>query len=88
MQFFILGSVSGSLAIALSPSGRHLRFYRDELQRQPQLVRAMKHVIEQHQFSDETILYRLAAAGLIKEVAGEYVCRCKLYEAYFKDKLR
>jgi hypothetical protein len=70
------------------PFGRHLRFYRDALQTQPQLVKAMKHVIEQHKLSDEKIIYRLVTAGLIKEVAGEYVCRCKLYEAYFKDKLR
>jgi hypothetical protein len=70
------------------PFGRHLRFYLDELQKHPQLNKAMKSVVEQHKFSDETILRRLTAAGLLKEVAGQYVCRCGLYETYFKEKLR
>lgn len=71
-----------------SPFGRHLRYYWNELQKQPQLVNAMKYVIEQRKFEDDTILYRLAACGLIKEVGEKYVCRCGLYEAYFKEKLR
>jgi hypothetical protein len=69
------------------PFGQHLRYYLDEVAQHPSLVRTLKQVIAQGQSTDEKTLHRLANAGLIKEVGGKYVCRCGLYEAYFKEKL-
>jgi len=58
------------------------------LKKRPESVKAMRQVIEHHRCSDEAVSYRLIAAGLAKEVAGECICRCGLYEAYFKEELR
>ncbi len=69
------------------PFGQHLRFYRNELKQRPELVRAMQQVIAQRRPIEEKALYRLVAAGLVKEVENNYVCRCGLYEAYFREKL-
>jgi hypothetical protein len=70
------------------PFGKHLRFYKDELAKTPKLVKVLRQVMNQGHSSDEDAIYRLVAAGLVKEEAGAYLCRCKLYEAYFKEKLK
>jgi hypothetical protein len=69
------------------PFGKHLQFYKDTLAGNPDLVRALKQVINQGRSSDENATYRLVAAGLVKRVGKTHLCRCGLYEAYFKEKL-
>src|SRR3990172_1190293 len=80
-----LAAVAGS---DQGPFGKHLRFYLEQLKKRPELVKAMRQVIEHHRCSDEAVSYRLIAAGLTKETVGECICRCGLYEAYFKEELR
>ena len=49
----------------------------------PDLVSGMKNVIEHQTCSDESVLYRLVAAGLVKEQSNNTcVVRCWLYEDY------
>jgi hypothetical protein len=70
------------------PFGRHLRYYSAEIVKHPALVKTLRQIIAQGHSADEKTLYRLNAIGLIKRAGGSYVCRCGLYEAYFKEKLR
>ncbi len=67
------------------PFGKHLRFYRHSLQRSPQLLQAMFHIVQAGKYPDETTLDRLTAVGLIKRTAGEWVPRCGLYQRYFRE---
>lgn len=71
-----------------SPFGSHLHFYLWQLRDRPELVSGMKEVIKKHTCSDEGVLYRLVAAGLVRE-PSENVCvpRCELYENYFRKTL-
>ena len=77
--------------IASSESGpfrSHLHFYLSQLARQPKLVKGLQEIIKTNQLSDENVLYRLSAAGLIKENSLEGVeMRCDLYEQYFSKTL-
>jgi AAA-like domain/TIR domain len=71
-----------------SAFGDHLRRYLWLLRDQPELRDALKHVIKHARCPDEMLFYRLAQAGLVKGAdSDECMCRCPLYERYFKDKL-
>ncbi|MFN2177830.1 MAG: AAA-like domain-containing protein [Anaerolineales bacterium] len=74
--------------IASSESGpfrSHLHFYLSQLAQQPKLLEGLREVIETSKVSDENVLYRLSAAGLVKEDSPNGVkMRCGLYEQYFK----
>lgn len=71
-----------------SPFNSHLHFYLWQLRNRPELVSGMKEVIAKHKCSDEGVLYRLVAAGLVKELADNAcVARCGLYEKYFRKTL-
>ncbi len=68
-----------------SPFSGHLHFYLWQLRDRPELVSGMKEVIRKHTCSDEGVLYRLVAAGLVKEQSDDAcVVRCGLYENYFR----
>jgi hypothetical protein len=69
------------------PFGEHLQLYRDELKNHAELVKPLRQVIGHRSSPDHNALYRLVAAGLVKEEAGAYRCRCKLYEMYFTKSL-
>lgn len=71
-----------------SPFNSHLHFYLWQLRDRPELVSGMKEVIKKHTCSDEDVLYRLVAAGLVREQSDK-VCvpRCELYENYFRKTL-
>jgi hypothetical protein len=77
--------------IASSESGpfrSHLHFYLSQLARQPELVGGLREAIQTHKVSDENVLHRLSAAGLIKESPQDEVkMRCGLYEQYFSKTL-
>lgn len=71
-----------------SPFNSHLHFYLWQLRDRPELVSGMKEVVTKHKCSDEGVLYRLVAAGLVKEQAdNSCVVRCGLYENYFRKTL-
>jgi hypothetical protein len=69
------------------PFGDHLRRHQWLLRDEPELREALKQVIEHNHCSDETALFRLLQAGLIKGSGDFYTCRCDLYRMYFEDKL-
>ncbi len=69
------------------PFGGHLQLYRDELKKHAQLVKPLRQVISHGSSLDYSALHSLVATGLVKEEAGVYRCRCKLYELYFTEKL-
>lgn len=71
-----------------SPFNSHLHFYLWQLRDRPELVSGMKEVIKKNTCSDEKVLYRLVAAGLVRE-QGEKICvpRCELYDNYFRKTL-
>jgi hypothetical protein len=69
------------------PFGDHLRRQQWLLRNEPELRAALKQVIEHNQCTDETALFRLLQAGLVKGSGDVYSCRCDLYRTYFKDKL-
>jgi hypothetical protein len=57
------------------------------LRDEPQLQKALKQIISKGNSNDEAACYRLERAGLIKEAADKFVCRCDLYRQYFEEKL-
>lgn len=68
--------------------GDHLRRYLWLLRDQAQLRGALRQIIAQGRCPDEFSYYRLWQAGLIRGPNSQSChCRCKLYEAYLKDKL-
>jgi serine/threonine protein kinase len=67
--------------------GDHLRRQQWLLRNEPELREALKQIIEHHHCSDESSLFRLLQAGLVKGSGDAYSCRCDLYRVYFKDKL-
>ena len=70
------------------PFGSHLRSYLWQLSERPELVKGMQEVLMRERCSDETVRYRLSAAGLVKEIDDRAVPRCGLYKQYFGAKLR
>jgi hypothetical protein len=70
------------------PFRSHLHFYLSQLAQQPTLIEGLREVIKTDQISDENVLYRLSAAGLVKEISHNQVAvRCGLYEQYFQKTL-
>jgi hypothetical protein len=70
------------------PFGSHLRSYLWQLSERPELVKGMQEVLMRERCSDETVRYRLSAAGLVKEMDDRAVARCGLYKQYFGARLR
>jgi hypothetical protein len=70
------------------PFSSHLHFYLWQLRDRPDLVSGMKEAIKKNTCSDEKVLYRLAAAGLLNELPDDKCAvRCGLYESYFRKTL-
>lgn len=74
------------LAAASSPDGpfgKHLLFYAHSLKKNPDLLIAFQQVLREQKAPDESLLERLSAVGLIRQVEGKWRPRCGLYEQYF-----
>jgi hypothetical protein len=69
------------------PFGDHLRYYLLRLQRKPDLVTALRQVIEQRGNGDELLVHRLEAGGLVRRQGNKVVPRCDLYARYFGERL-
>ena len=70
------------------PFSSHFHFYLWQLRDRPELVAGIKEVIKKQTCSDEMVLYRLVAAGLMKELPDKKCAiRCGLYENYFRKTL-
>lgn len=73
-------------AVAASPEGpfgKHLHFYRTSLNKNPALLDAFQQVLHNKPPSNESLLERLAAVGLVRQEGGKWQARCGLYERYF-----
>ena len=70
------------------PFGDHLRDYLLRLQRKPELIPALKQVVDGRPLNDELAVYRLEALGLIRRDGHKVTPRCELYGAYFRERLR
>jgi len=69
------------------PFGDHLRYYLLRLQRKPELIAALRQVIERRGGGDELLIHRLEAAGLVRRERNRVVARCELYARYFRERL-
>jgi hypothetical protein len=69
------------------PFSDHLRHQYWNVRDKPELKQALKEILNTRRCSDDLSLFRLLKAGLIKGTNDNYMCRCGLYELYFKDKL-
>lgn len=70
------------------PFSSHLHFYLWQLRDRPELIAGLKETIKKNSCSDEKVLYRLSAAGLLKELPeNKCAVRCRLYEQYFRKAL-
>jgi hypothetical protein len=69
------------------PFGGHLRHHHRLLSDEPVLKEALKEIIRNGRYPNDVALYRLLSAGLIKGSGEDYVCRCGLYDRYFRHRL-
>lgn len=69
------------------PFGDHLRRLLWNLRDQPELQAALKEIIRTNRCSDDSAVFRLLRAGLIKGRGNVFTCRCDLYRQYFESKL-
>ena len=70
------------------PFGDHLRYYLLRLQRKPELITALRRVIDKRGAAgDELLIHRLEAAGLVRRERHHVVVRCDLYARYFRERL-
>jgi hypothetical protein len=70
------------------PFGSQLRSYLWQLSERPELVSGFLEVLARERCTDDAVLYRLSAAGLVRELGERVVPRCSLYAQYFGAKLR
>ena len=82
-----LDSCSTTASEDTGPFGDHLRYYLLRLQRKPELITALRHVIEKRGVGDELLIHRLEAAGLVRRERHHVVVRCDLYARYFRERL-
>jgi hypothetical protein len=69
------------------PFGDHLRSYLLRLQRKPELIAALRQIVDRRTPADELAIYRLQAVGLVRRQGHAVVPRCDLYGAYFRERL-
>ena len=83
-------SLPDLLAVASSPEGpfgKHLLFYQHSLKKNPALLAAFQKLLREQKITDEALLERLAAVGLIQHEGGEWKPRCGLYGEFFRRQL-
>jgi hypothetical protein len=69
------------------PFGDHLRYYLLRLQGKPELMAALHQTIGGRTASNELLIYRLEAAGLVRREGNKVLPRCELYAKYFGERL-
>lgn len=70
------------------PFGEHLQSQYWSISDQPGLRAALRQIILHNRCEDESAFLQLQRYGLVKENDRQCVCRCRLYEVYFRDKVR
>jgi len=66
------------------PFGDHLRHLLFVLNNRDELVRGLREVLLNGRCQDQTVLYRLRSAGLVRLDGGGVAPRCELYARYFR----
>jgi len=69
------------------PFATHLRYYLFRLNEYPDLIKGFQHIIQNHTYHDEQLIYRLWSAGLVRREDPQIVPRCQLYVDYFEKHL-
>jgi hypothetical protein len=70
------------------PFGDHLRRHLARFNDQPELIQAMRQIVQHQVCRDEKSFYRLHGAGLVRREGQKVWPRCKLYTDYFHERLR
>jgi hypothetical protein len=61
------------------------------LPKQPDILKALKEILDKNEWKDEKVRYRPEGAGLVRRVPGNgrnVQARCKLDETFLKERLR
>jgi len=69
------------------PFGKHLLFYLHSLKKNPTMMDAFQQLLQNQKMPDESLLERLSAVGLIRQVDGKWQPRCGLYGEFFKRRM-
>jgi len=65
--------------------GRHLRYYRYHLERNPILLEVLLQIYQGRSAFDQNAADRLSAVGLIKKEKNKWLPRCGLYAEFFLE---
>jgi len=57
------------------------------LHSRPELISALREILQGRPVGDELRVFRLQAVGLVRETGRQVVPRCRLYAAYFEEHL-
>jgi hypothetical protein len=82
-----LPALSGIASSPEGPFGKHLLFYQHSLKATPTLKSAFLQVLYGQKVTDESLLERLSAVGLIRQEEGGWVPRCGLYAEFFMGQI-
>lgn len=69
------------------PFGDHLRYHLFRMQGKTELIKALLHIISKNVLPDDEVAFRLQSAGLVRKTGNEVMPRCKLYSAYYGERL-
>ncbi len=72
---------------AQGPFGGHLRRHLFRLKGKTDLINALLEIIRHQRCGDETLVWRLEGAGLVKKTETGARPRCQLYADYFPKHL-
>jgi predicted DNA-binding transcriptional regulator AlpA len=78
-----LPDLQAAASLPEGPFGKHLLFYAHSLKKNPALLAAFQQVLHGGKTTDESLLERLSAVGLIRHTQGKWAARCGLYEQFF-----
>lgn len=67
--------------------GDHLKNYMFHIRDNVVLLDGIKSVVNGQKNLSDNVSYRLEKAGIIRNVDGNFVFRCQLYQSYFQEKM-
>lgn len=69
------------------PFGDHLRYHLFRMNDKPELREGLLQIIRQNRCDNESVIFRLQGAGLVRREAQVVLPRCQLYATYFQEHL-
>ncbi len=67
------------------PFGDHLRYHLFQMNDKPELREGFLRIIRQNRCDNESVIFRLQGAGLVRREAQVVLPRCQLYATYFQE---